>query len=569
MIEFKTIKWKNLLSYGNNWNTFDFETGIHKIQAKNGMGKSSIIDALYFAMYGKAYRKIKIKQLINSKNKKGLEVILTFSKGEYNYRVERSVKPDAFKIYMNDELVPVASSKRGYQTILDEDIFGFSENLTNQVTIKSLTKAVSFMTLEKAEKRAIIENLFDIEIFTAINKNIKTRVDALELELKSTKKDLDNTDLLIGQELSNIETLRNLAKRLKEESDQLIAGYTKEISDLETANVKFKKGIEIINKNKDKKYELDVTLKKLNESLYAVHQAITTNKATIQANEKKAQYLKNVCGDCPKITLVSGAKEVTECNIRVEESVKVANEIAAEIAPIKEEIIKIDNILSNERFVVSSLQANTEKIGKLTKQIDNIKTKVVVVDETKLKEYNSKRVELHKTYNEIADDKTHLQLLRGLYSDDGIKPIIIKKYLPSINKLLNTYLIKFNASMIFNFDADFNEVILTKNKEDYSYYNFSEGEKKRIDLAILFTFIKFAMHKNKKANTNLLIFDEVMSGLDIYGTTALFDILKDHKDYQNKCIITINHNSDLDDAYFDHMYEIVTESGFSKIVELK
>ena len=155
--------------------------------------------------------------------------------------------------------------------------------------------------------------------------------------------------------------------------------------------------------------------------------------------------------------------------------------------------------------------------------------------------------------------------MKALFSDDGIKTLIIKKYLPSINKLLNTYLTKFNANMLFSFDNEFNEVILSKNQENYSYHNFSEGEKKRIDLAVLFAFIKFAMYKNKKSNTNLIIFDEILSGLDVFGVNALFDILKDHKDYQNKCILTINHNTDIENEYFDKTYEIFKEKGFSRI----
>lgn len=569
MIEFIDLEWKNLLSYGNNKNTFNFKTGIFKIEAKNGMGKSTIVEAIYFALFGKPYRKIKIKQLINSKNKKGMEVYLTFRKQEDIYRVERGLKPDFFRIYKNDEIVPVSSSKRGYQEILTEDILGFNENLANQVMIKSLTKSVAFMTLDKADKRSVIENLFDIEIFTVINKNTKIRADKVESELKDVKKDLDNLNLLIDQEMANLETLRNLQKRLKQESDQIIAGFESEIVDLEESNRKFTKGIEIINKNKEKKKLLVEQLNKLKLESSKLTNKINEASATIKANEKKVEYLLKVCGECPKIGQLMKDDSVVESNTIIASCNELLKNIEESASKLTADITKIDEILSNERFVVTSLQTNTSKIDQLQAKIKTVKEKVITVDESKLKGYNIKKSELSVRYNQLADDKKHLLILRGLFSDDGIKPLIIKKYLPSINRLLNTYLAKFSSNMIFNFDTDFNEVILTRHKEDYSYYNFSEGEKKRIDLAILFTFIKFAMHKNKKSNTNLLIFDEIMSGLDALGSTALFDILKDHKDYQNKCILTINHNSSLDDCYFDGSFEVINEKGFSKILESK
>ena len=170
-----------------------------------------------------------------------------------------------------------------------------------------------------------------------------------------------------------------------------------------------------------------------------------------------------------------------------------------------------------------------------------------------------------ETFNQNAKLKLHYQTLRTLYSDDGIKSIIINKYLPHINRLLNTYLARFNADMIFNFDNEFNEVVLTKYKEDFSYFSFSEGQKKRIDLAVLFSFIQFAIQKNRKSNTNLLILDEVMSGLDDVGKASLHEVLNDLKRKQNKCIITMNPDSDIDHDNYDIAYKTILEKGFSKL----
>jgi DNA repair exonuclease SbcCD ATPase subunit len=569
MIEFKTVKWKNLLSYGNNMTTFDFTTGVCKIQASNGMGKSSIIDAIYFALYGKPYRKIKIKQLINSKNKKGLEVHLKFKKQDDEYIISRTLKPDTFKIYKNNEIIPVSSNKRGYQQILDDDILGFNENLSNQVIFKSLTKSASFMTLDKAEKRSIIENLFDIELFTTISKNLKIKTDQTDQTIRDTKKDIDNINLLIEQELANLEKMKNLQTKLKLEADILISSYQEEIKELQDKNIKFKTGIEIINKKKIDKANLIKSRTDIQSKIDIIENKKIELEIAIGVHEEKILFLKNTCGSCPNIINLNNDENNNQNKVLLENYQVELDEYKLILKSILDSIDKANRIINNENFVNNGLIENTNRINKLQSQISIIREKVITIDESKFNEYNNRKIDLTDTYNKLCNKKEHLLVLRSLFSDDGMKPLIINKYLPSINRLLNTYLTKFNANTIFNFDSNFNEVINTRHKEDYSYHNFSEGEKKRIDLAILFTFIKFAMHKNKKSNTNLLIFDEVMSGLDATGTVSLFDILKEHTDYQNKCILTINHNNDLDSGYFDKTYNVIMEKGFSKILEIE
>lgn len=568
MIYFDVITWKNLLSYGNNTTTFTFKEGIFNISALNGSGKSTLIEAFYFALFGKPYRKIKLGQLINTKNKKGLEVTLTFKKQDDVYRIERGLKPDYFKIYKNDEIVPVSSSKRGYQQILEEDILGsYNENLCNQVTIKSLTKNISFMTLAKADKRSVIENLFDIELFTSINKNVKKKVDELEGLLVSTKKDIDNTSLLIEQELANIENLRNIQKKLKEESETMIQNYTNEISEIKKSEPKYIKALELIEKNKIKKKEKMDVFTKLNEQKTSLIVKKAESESIVDSHKSRMELLKDTCGECPKIEQLMQADDIQKHHSVIANSEQQISDIKKGINDVQLEIKKIDEILSNERFVNTTIEQNKQRKFKLLDQIKIIKEKVITVDESKLNSYNVKIKEYKNKYNELSNEKKHMQVLRSLFSDDGIKPLIINKYLPTINKLLNTYLMKFNANMIFNFDKDFEEVILSRHQESYSYFSFSEGEKKRIDLSVLFAFIKFAMSRNKKSNTNILFFDEVLSGLDLAGSNALFEVLKEHKDFQNKCIITINHNADIDDNYFDGTYTVVKEKGFSKIIQ--
>ena len=568
MIEYTTINWKNILSYGNNTTTFDFRNGIFKLSALNGAGKSSLIDALHFALFGTPYRKIKLGQLVNSKNKKGLLVNLNFTIQDDVYRIERGLKPDIFKIFKNDELVPVSSSKRGYQEILEEDILKYNSNLFNQVTVKSLTKNLSFMTLPKAEKRNIIENLLDIECFTIMNKNVKGKIDAIEIDLKSIKKDIDNTQLLIETEEANLETILNLKKKMESETEQNILAYTTEITQLKSEIEKYNKGLEIIKKKKIKKGEIEQDIKAINTIINAHEENVKKYESIILLNDQKVKFLSKTCGSCPKIKELSEDKDISGYKKDLSVAIDIICNKRLETKEFNKELNKINEILMKEYHITTNKQAYIKRIDDLETKISRTKAQVITVDRSKLKGYNTKKIELEESFNKQAKMKTHYQTLRLLFSDDGVKSQIIKKYLPHINKLLNHYLAKFSASMVFNFDSEFNEVVLTKYKEDFSYFSFSEGEKKRIDLAVLFSFIKFAMQKNRKSDTNLLIFDEVTSGLDEIGADALYATMKEYRNQYGKCIININHN-DIGGVEYDQIYECKIDKGFSQMTEVE
>ena len=570
MIEFQELKFKNVLSYGNNYTTIIFKEGINRYFGVNGSGKSTPhLDALTFVLFGKAYREIKKGQLINSKNKKNLEVFLTFKKQDDSYRIERGMKPDFFKIYKNDVLVPVSSTVRGYQDILEEDILQFDENIYNQVTVKSLTKNMSFMTLTKAEKRKVTENLCDVEVFSIMGKNLKIKIDATEAELKIINKDIDNTNLLIVQEQSNLENLTNLKRRMEAEANQNIQLYKDEIKSLETTNDKYVVGLGIIAKKKIQKTAKLEEISVLKGFIDKAASAKAKAEALIEMNAKKIKFMTNTCGECPKIKELLNDSELEESVKYLKDSVKTEEVRKKEWLTLDTELGKINEIISNERFVSENLTKNKRRIIELTAAINKSSESVIEIDETRFKEYNTKLQNLKTTYNTKFRDKTHLTLLRGLCSDDGIKTFIIKKYLPTINKILNTYLTKFQTDIVFNFDVEFNEIVLTKYKEDYTYESFSQGQKKRIDLAVMFAFIKFAQMKNKKSDTNLLIMDEVLTSLDQQGTESVMQVLSDYRDKNNKCIITINHLTDMNQEFFDYSYNVTLEKGYSKITEVQ
>ena len=495
MINFKMIKAKNFLSYGNSLTTFNFEKGVHRIIGVNGSGKSTFpTDVFYFLLFGKSYRKIKVSQLINSKNKKELYAELHFTKGEDSFKIERGLKPDIFKIFKNGEIVPVSSSKRGYQEILEETILGINENLFNQIGIKSLTKNLSFMTLSKAEKRSVVENIFDVELFSIMLKNIKEKIKLIDFDLKTMQKDIENTELLIEQEIINIDNLTKIKKELELEAKDKIDKLKLELLSIDEENNKYVMGISIINKNKIiKESKLKEILIKKNE-LKNIQESQLSVKADMKLAINKIKFLNNTCSGCPKIKDLLVSENIDSMKSKIDLIEVEIKEINSYLSNKEKDLEKIDKIIANERFIKDSMYRNENRIKEINKIIKSEQAKEIKIDKTKLKNYNNSVKELKNKYIEAGKLKKHYLILKDLYSEEGIKAFIIKKYLPAINNLLNSYLIKFNSDIIFNFDTEFNEIVKTRHKENFSYFSFSEGQKSRINLAILFSFINFSIY---------------------------------------------------------------------------
>lgn len=570
MIDFEKIRVKNLLSFGNNFTEFDFKKGITRFTGINGSGKSSIpLDALNFALFGKPYRKVKMGQLVNSRNKKELIVELFFKQGEDEYKIERGLKPDVFKIYKNDEIVPVSSSKRGYQEILEEDILHFNSNLFDQIVAKSLTKNQSFMTLGKSEKRNVIENILDIGLFTVMLKNIKSKIESNDFSLSTIRKDIDNTKLLIEQETISLENLRKIQKKIEEESKVKVDELKEEMERIKEANGKYSLALEKIEKNKKLKGQLSRKLSEARSTIKEKRETQVSLQSTIKAAAAKIKMFETTCAGCAKIKELLVTENVDQLQRNY---IKISSEIAElreEVETLDNKIEKINEILANEKFIVGNLERNQERVEEIENSVNFEVSREIDIDETKLKKHRTSLKKLETQYMEVGNQRKHYMVLKSLYSDDGIKAFVIKKYLPTINKLLNTYLQKFNADIVFNFDQEFNEVVLSRHKEDFSYFSFSEGQKKRIDLAVLFAFINFAMVKNRKSNSNLLVLDEIMSGLDAEGKNRLHEVLNEYKEQQNKCIITIDHSNDIDPDNFDQVYQVSLQKGYSTLEKIE
>ena len=288
-------------------------------------------------------------------------------------------------------------------------------------------------------------------------------------------------------------------------------------------------------------------------------------QTSIKLSATKIKMFETTCSGCSKIKELLKTENVEQLQTDYKQIDKEILYNRDLIIEKEEKFDKLNEILANEKFIEGNIERNNRRIDEINSSVNVEISKEIDIDESKLKRHRKNLSELQQRYNEVGIQRKHYLILKGLFADDGIKAFVIKKYLPLINRLLNTYLAKFESDIIFNFDSEFNEIVLSRHKEDFTYHSFSEGQKKRIDLAVLFTFINFATYKNQKSNSNLLILDEITSGLDPHGKNCLFTVLKEYRDNMKKCIITIDHSVELDPDDIDQIFEVTSSKGFSNI----
>lgn len=563
MFEFGTLEWSNFLSYGNRPTVYDFRKGVSRIAGENGSGKSTIVDALWFALFGRTYRKINLGMLINSINKRDLMVTLNFTSNNSEYKIERGLKPNVFRIYCDGELVKQEATNRSYQDMLEQDILHFNENLADQVLVKSLTKNISFLTLSKAQKREIIEGIFDIEIFSTMNKLCKTKLDEVETKIVESRKDIEAATLLLDQEIQNIQKLKNLKAQIEEDARKKAEVTEEKITEQREIIEKCKIGLEKIARYKQMKSETAVEKSNVLADLKDLRDEYAKLKGRLQFAVNKMRVFNETCPGCPKLKDIEDAGGADEIKVEIEQNETKQEELEGKKTALNEKLQKLDELLYNENFLNSKIKTAEKTISDMTDAAARDASEAITIDETRFFELELNKANKETKYNQLVYQKKHLSVVKMLLSDDGIKTYIIKRHLPSINKLLNTYLQKFHTDILFYFDSEFNEIVATRHKENFSYYSFSEGQKRRIDLAVMFAFMEFAKLKAKKSNTNLLLLDEITAGCDAIGENALYDILAEVVQREGKEIITVSHSMAIDPEKISRLYQVTTDKGFS------
>jgi len=572
VIEFKTLKWMNLLSTGNAFTEVSLNT--HKstlIVGQNGAGKSTILDALSFVLYGKPFRKINKPQLINTINGKNCVVEVEFDVGKKKYRVVRGIKPNIFEIYHNGEMINQSADVKDYQELLEKTILKLNHKSFNQIVILGSASFVPFMQLPAAHRREIIEDLLDIQIFSVMNSLLKDKIAANRTTITDNKYKLEMV-------IDKIDIHKKHLEAQKVDNTQLIADKQSKIIKLTNDVTIIKKNVEAFNKeieelrtkliNKDKlsakQSKLQTLQRQIGERVKKTTKEIdffTDNDTCPTCNQDISQEFKdNMIGDRTnqQTQLVDGLNKLQEELSIVVESMQEFAEINDSIVELNKNVAVSNNNAKFSNEAIQELQIEVTALQEKTMNIENNSAEIKTLLE------DQKALGLAKI--ELEDEKSVYDVASVLLKDSGIKTKIIKQYIPVINKLINKYLASMDLFVNFELDENFEEKIKSRFRDEFSYASFSEGEKARLDLALLFTWRSIAKLRNS-ASTNLLILDEVFDGsLDNTGNDELLGILQALTQGNN--VFVISHKTDAYLDKFEKVLKFEKHKNFSRIAEV-
>ena len=572
MITFKSIRWRNFLSTGAAFTEINFTKSTNTlIIGQNGAGKSTILDALCFGLFGKPFRKINKPQLLNSINGRDAVVEVEFNIGQKRYKVIRGIKPNLFEIYLNDVLLNQDAASKDYQEVLEKNILKLNYKSFTQVVILGSASFVPFMQLSAADRRTIIEDLLDIQIFSSMNAIVKEKMSSLKDGITKSKYDIKLVEEKINLQMQNIE-------ENKKNNDAEIKKKFEEIGKSKEQHNKLQNDIQLINKHitvlqskvGDKKEKLDKKAK----GLFQIKGKVQTN---IDRNEKDIQFHENH-HDCPtckqSITPEWKDSQVKEKSEKINTQRTGLQEIDEELTKVTNEVKEITDILNhinahNGEIIkhTSTMTSIAQYIIKLNGEIDELTNKQVGTEgaDQKLTELKQELETYNQLYKEQLSEKHYHEFAGTLLKDGGIKTRIIKQYLPIMNKLINKYLTAMDFFVNFNINENFEETIKSRHRDEFSYANFSEGEKMRIDLALLFTWRQIAKLKNS-TNTNLLILDEVFdSSLDTVGTEEFLKLINEMGTDTN--VFVISHKGDQLFDKFRSIIKFEKKNNFSRIAK--
>ena len=569
MILFKTISWKNFLSTGTQYTEVDFtKNKTNLIIGTNGAGKSTVLDALTFSLFGKPFRKINKPQLINSVNEKDCRVEVEFSIGNIDWKVVRGIKPALFEIWRNDSLLDQSSAALDQQKWLEQNVLKMNYKSFTQIVILGSSTFVPFMQLSAAHRREVIEDLLDIKIFSSMNMVIKEKIRQTKEEIKVYELKKESLLDKVKMQEEFIEELENRGKESIDNNNRKIADLDKEIQQHMDENGSLEEPLYEYIREQDKLVGYAEKLRKLGNLKGKISQKVSTI-----TKEHKFFTENTVCPTCTqsieetfRINRIndaqSKAKELQSGYKELEEAIKEEEERERQFNTLSKEISKLTNGISQ----------NNIKINGLRRQIRNLESEIQVLTEN-LANRNSEHEKLESfkdnlkiTYDELASKKDTINYYDFSYSllkDGGVKSKIIKKYLPLINQQVNRYLQMMDFYINFTLDEEFNETGQSPIHEDFSYASFSEGEKQRIDLALLFTWREVARMKNS-VNTNLMILDEIFdSSLDSTGTEEFLKIIR--YVIKDANIFVISHKTGMEDK-FESVIKFEKVKGFSHMV---
>ena len=570
MIVFRYVRWKNLLSTGNYFTEIKLDNNQNTlVVGENGSGKSTMLDALCFGLFGKAFRNINKPSLLNSINGKDCVIEIEFDTNNKSYKVIRGIKPNVFEIYQNGELLNQDAAARDYQEILEKTILKLNYKSFTQIVILGSASFTPFMQLSASDRRAIIEDLLDIQIFSTMNGILREKLSGNKDSTTTKKYDID-----LSQQ--KFELQEKYIKELKQNNDDRVTEYDKEVrSNQSVIQTLHDETANLIT-------EVATHQTSVEEKTSVENKLKTITKLESQIESTVSKYRKDISffqhnDDCPtcRQTIAIGFKETEIANLTTK-----AAECEHGLSELEKKLLAEQNKLNTITEVQKKIQAlqikiatnntsitETNKyIAKLQKQIEELKQSKVVSEkeQQELKELKDSLSLLQEELRVLIQEKTYYEVASGLLKDTGIKTKIIKQYLPIINKLVNKYLASLDFFVNFNLDESFKETIKSRHRDEFTYNNFSEGEKQRIDMALMLTWRAVAKLKNS-SNTNLLILDEVFdSSLDTGGTEELMKILH-MLDGVN--LFVISHKGDILQDKFSNVIKFEKVKNFSRILK--
>ena len=572
MILFKSISYKNFLASGNTPIKINLDShGTTLIVGQNGAGKSTIIEAVVFALFNKSFRKINKSQLVNSINEKDCLVEVIFSVGSVEWKIRRGIKPSLFEIYRNDTLLDQASSANDQQKWFEQSVLKLNYKSFTQIVILGSASFVPFMQLSAPVRREIIEDLLDIRIFSTMNVLLKERIKSTNDTIKDNERSISFIKEKTEMQSDHIKSLEKSAKKTVKQKETKIGELINEVTDIDS---EIETNLALV----ETKTELLTKFDGVDKELKKLEKKLTTNNNIINRTKKDQDFF--IDNDqCPKCTQEL-SKELKESQLKdgdriIKETQSIVDDYKKKIHDTNnliDEQVEINREISDLNWEVktkfSSIKSKKNLISEIEQEIVDIKenTNDIDAEKEKLTSLANEGMTIHKELTSMKEERRSFDVVSGLLKDTGIKSMIIRKYLPVMNQLINKYLQSLDFYVNFTLDEEFNESIKSRYRDDFTYPSFSEGEKMRIDLALMFTWRSIAKLKNS-ASTNLLILDEVFdSSLDVAGTEDFLRIIRGGNEDTN--IFIISHKGELLHDKFDRVLNYEKVKNFSKVVAL-